>query len=178
MGPPAIIAFIWDCVDSVCLCVRRNHAGVPPIACLIIDLLLFLGFGAISSVIAFTISKLDDPGFYFTFFQDDAGVGYLHVILGFGLLATVLHLTIIVMACLEVKGRRSTPPTPQIIYVQSNSNGHDFPNSHQQHMASWPADAPPAYDMPTQQPSSQQFSEQIEASAPIPASAALLEKKA
>ncbi|KAM5354797.1 hypothetical protein ACJ41O_001443 [Fusarium nematophilum] len=88
MGPPAAVAIFWDCVDAIYLCVRRDRYGVHPSACLIVDLLLFLGLGAMSGVIAFTISKLDDSGYYFTFFQDEAGEEYLHVILGFGVLAT------------------------------------------------------------------------------------------
>ncbi|KAM0527488.1 hypothetical protein ACHAPS_002854 [Verticillium nonalfalfae] len=41
-----------------------------------------------SGVIAFTLSKLDDSGYYFAFFQDEAGEEYLRIVLGFGILAT------------------------------------------------------------------------------------------
>ncbi|KAM0285324.1 hypothetical protein ACHAQH_001513 [Verticillium albo-atrum] len=88
MGPPAILTFLWDCIDALCLCVVNDRQGVHPIACIIVDGLLFLGLGAMSGVIAFTLSKLSDSGYYFAFFQDEAGEEYLRIVLGFGVLAT------------------------------------------------------------------------------------------
>lgn len=79
------MALLWSCVDAICLCIRY---GVHPSACIIFDLVLFLGLGAMSGVIAFTLSKLDDSGYYFAFFQDQRGEEYLRIVLGFGILAT------------------------------------------------------------------------------------------
>ncbi|KAK7428447.1 hypothetical protein QQZ08_005066 [Neonectria magnoliae] len=87
MGPPAGVAILWDFVDAICFCVRRTHDGVPVGACILVDLILFLGFAAMSSVLAFTVSKLSDSGFYFAFFQDGVGAEYLYIAFIFGFLA-------------------------------------------------------------------------------------------
>ncbi|KAH7022164.1 hypothetical protein EDB80DRAFT_805832 [Ilyonectria destructans] len=162
MGPPALVAFLWDCVDAVCLCVR-SRSGAHPRA----------SSGATSSVIAFTISKLDDAGFYFAFFQDGSGKEYLYIVLVFGVLATLVHLGTIVMAWYEIKGRPATKP--QIIYVQSNF----IPQGNQQcQMAPLSTDPPPAYDFPSQQVFPHQFQDQIRVAEPARASSIAMEKKA
>ncbi|KAG6295564.1 hypothetical protein E4U09_002132 [Claviceps aff. purpurea] len=58
MGPPAIVALLWSCVDIGCFCFRREHAGVDLIACLIVDTLLFLDLSAISGVLIATLTHL------------------------------------------------------------------------------------------------------------------------
>ncbi|KAH6989120.1 hypothetical protein BKA56DRAFT_668304 [Ilyonectria sp. MPI-CAGE-AT-0026] len=172
MGPPALVAFLWDCVDTVCLCVR-SRSGAHPRACLIVDLLLFLALGAMSSVIAFTISKLDDSGFYFAFFQDGRGKEYLYIVLVFGVLATLVHLGTFVMAWYEIKSRPAAKP--QIIYVQGNF----VPQGNQQsQMAPLSTDPPPAYDLQSQQVFPHQFQDQIRVAELATPSSIAQEKKA
>ena len=75
-------------MDILALCIRRERAGVHPIACLIIDFILFLALAALSGVIAFTLSRFDDSGYYFAFFNNGDGEEYLRMILAFGVLST------------------------------------------------------------------------------------------
>lgn len=39
-----------------------------------------------SGVLAFTVSKLSDSGWYFAFFKGEAGVEYLRIVLAFAIL--------------------------------------------------------------------------------------------
>ncbi|KAF4979043.1 hypothetical protein FZEAL_4674 [Fusarium zealandicum] len=146
MGPPTVFAILWDSIDAICLCVRRGRYGVHPNACLIVDMLLFLGLGAMSGVIAFMISKLDDSGWYFAFFQDKAGKEYLHIVLGFGIIAAITHLAIFIVACFEIKGHRS--PAPRIIYVSVN---HVGPINQHPQVGAASTETPPAYSLSPQQ---------------------------
>ncbi|KAF3354074.1 hypothetical protein VDGD_06384 [Verticillium dahliae] len=146
MGPPAILAFLWNCLDLLCLCVVNDRQGVHPIACIIVDGLLFLGLGGMSGVIAFTLSKLDDSGYYFAFFQDEAGEEYLRIVLGFGILATILHLAMSIVACFEMKQRRAAD-------ARSTSRRNDCGGlTSQQHQAApMLSDPPPAYSLSSNQ---------------------------
>jgi len=64
--------------------VRRGQYGVHPAACLIVDTLLFFGLAIMSSVIAHTVSKFSDSGWYFALFKDEQGKEYLQIAAGFG----------------------------------------------------------------------------------------------
>ncbi|EEY22613.1 predicted protein [Verticillium alfalfae VaMs.102] len=157
MGPPAILAFLWNCVDFLCLSVVNDRQGVHPIACIIVDGLLFLGLGAMSGVIAFTLSKLDDSGYYFAFFQDEAGEEYLRIVLGFGILAAVLHLAMSILACFEIKQRRAAD-------ARSTSHHIDCGGlTSQQPQAAAPllSDPPPAYSLSSNQASRSEENYQV-----------------
>lgn len=177
----AVVATLWDCIDALCLCIRRGRDGIHPMGCLIFDLILFFGLGAMSGVIAHTVANLDDSGYYFAFFTDENGWEYLHVILGFGILAayvipsflkclvsgsrlttdrivgnSIIHLAIFVMACLAVKGlkkKQMPSPPPRIIYVRTDAHGNPIGDANQQyHMSELPTDdPPPGYSLPLQQ---------------------------
>ncbi|KAG6053762.1 hypothetical protein E4U17_004382 [Claviceps sp. LM77 group G4] len=144
MGSPAIVALLWSCVDISCFCFRREHAGVDPIACLIVDTLLFLGLSAISGVLIATLANFHDSGYYFAFFDNGAGEEYLRIIVGFGIMATLTHLAIFALAWYERKmhgnfGKVQSPP--QVVYVHS-----------QPYFAASPAqdqEPPPAYGLAT-----------------------------
>ncbi|KAG6279449.1 hypothetical protein E4U48_008425 [Claviceps purpurea] len=141
MGPPAIVALLWSCVDIGCFCFRREHAGVDPIACLIVDTLLFLGLSAISGVLIATLANFHDSGYYFAFFDNGAGEEYLRIIVGFGIMATLTHLAIFALARYERKMHGKVQSPPQVVYVHS-----------QPYFAASPAQdqgPPPAYGVPT-----------------------------
>ncbi|CAM1506176.1 Fc.00g058170.m01.CDS01 [Cosmosporella sp. VM-42] len=129
-----------------------------------------------SGVIAHAVANLSDSGYYFAFFQDEDGVEYLRIVLGLGILAAIFHLLLLVMACLEIKGRSSRRSVaPEIIYVQGAPN--DI-REHQPQMESWQESSPPAYSPIREgQTSLQQFDDQIRHSEPGTAAAVLPEKK-
>lgn len=77
---------------------RGDRAGAHPAACLIIDLLLFLALAALSGVIAFTVSRFDDSGYYFALFINGAGEEYLRMIIAFGVLSTYVKLSMRLLA--------------------------------------------------------------------------------
>ncbi|KPM44949.1 hypothetical protein AK830_g1666 [Neonectria ditissima] len=174
MGPPAGVAILWDFVDAVCLCARSSHESVPAGARILVDLILFLAFAAMSSVLAFTVSKLSDSGFYFAFFHDGVGAEYLYIALIFGFLAAIVHLTILVMACYESKRRPTTSTAPQIVYVEVNPDGSVIPVGQQPQLAFSREEPPPSYSPPTDSPS--RLLDQIEASE-LPTTAAVQEKE-
>ncbi|KAG5913283.1 hypothetical protein E4U61_007138 [Claviceps capensis] len=141
MGPPAIVALLWSCIDIGCFCFRCEHAGVDPIACLIVDTLLFLGLGAISGVLIATLANFHDSGYYFAFFDNGAGEEYLRIIVGFGIMATLTHLAIFVLARYERKMHGKVQSPPQVVYVHSQPY---FAASSVQDQ-----EPPPAYGVPT-----------------------------
>ncbi|KAF7552689.1 hypothetical protein G7046_g7338 [Stylonectria norvegica] len=175
MGPPVILTILWDSVDVLALsCGSRS--GIHANACFIVDTILFLGLTAMSGVIAHTVSHLSDSGWYFAFFQDEEGIDYLRIVLGFGFLTAVLHLIVLVMAYLEGKNGGSRAPTaPRIIYVQGTPNGI---RDQQLPMEPWQESSPPAYS-PTrhEQASSSQDDNQIRHTEPATMSTNLPEKK-
>ena len=59
-----------------------------------VDLLLFLGLAAMSGVIGHTVANLSDSGYYFAFFQDEDGLEYLRIVLGFGIPASYVGSTV------------------------------------------------------------------------------------
>ncbi|KAG6117512.1 hypothetical protein E4U13_001001 [Claviceps humidiphila] len=141
MGPPAIVALLWSCIDIVCFCFRRGHAGVDPMACLIVDTLLFLGLTAISGALIAVLAHSHDYGYYFAFFDSGVGEEYLRIIVGFGIMATLTHLAILVLAWYERKMHGKVQSPPQVVYVHG-----------QPYFAASPAqdpEAPPAYGAPT-----------------------------
>ena len=97
-------------MDLACLLGR----GVHPVACLIMDTLLFLALAALSGVMAFTLAKWDDSGYYFAYFNNgQGGEEVLRIVLGFGILATyvrlvltmltfsAVHLAVVGVACVQ-----------------------------------------------------------------------------
>ncbi|KAG6237156.1 hypothetical protein E4U25_002998 [Claviceps purpurea] len=141
MGPPAIVALLWSCIDIVCFCFRRQHAGVDPIACLIVDTLLFLGLCAISGALIATLANFHDTGYYFAFFTTGAGEEYLRIIVGFGIMATLTHLAILALAWYERKMHGKVQSPPQVVYVHGRPYFAASPAQDQE--------SPPAYGVPT-----------------------------
>ncbi|QPH01585.1 hypothetical protein C2857_005788 [Epichloe festucae Fl1] len=121
MGPPALVAILWSCIDCACLWFRRGRLGVDPIACLIVDLLLFLSLGAMSGVFVVMVATFKDSGYHFAFLDKRGGEEYLRIILGFGIMATLAHLAILIVAFCEMRKRGSREPQ-QVMYVQGNGN--------------------------------------------------------
>ncbi|KAH7127594.1 hypothetical protein EDB81DRAFT_764755 [Dactylonectria macrodidyma] len=122
--PAAFVAVIWDCIEAICVCVSTGHFGIPH-ACAVLDLLLLLGFGAVTVLTGVISSKLSDSGFYIAYYQDEQGIGYLRVAVALGALATAVHVALFAIACYEIKnkGMSRVEPQPQIIYVQTGPNG-------------------------------------------------------
>jgi hypothetical protein len=156
--------------------------GVHPAACIIVDTLVTLALSALSGVIAFTISKLSDSGWYFAFFQDEQGVEYLRIVLAFGILGAyvmtvelgqinwtdffdlrLFHLIALVLAICELKQRRRASNQK---YVPGHYDG-SFSNR-QQHQNF--GEAPPAYTgppQPMQQSTAYQPQDEISSSQPL-----------
>lgn len=137
MGPPAILSIVWSIVDIILLSIRR---GVHPAACIIVDALVTLALAALSGVIGFTISKLSDSGWYFAFFQGEEGVEYLRIVLAFGILGALFHLTALILAIYELRSRRRASTQK---YVAGHHDG-SFINQQQSNFG----EAPPAYSGP------------------------------
>ncbi|KAJ2969644.1 hypothetical protein NQ176_g8556 [Zarea fungicola] len=154
LGPPVVVSGLWCCVDVLLLCVRSDRHGIHPTACLIVDFVLLLALGALSGVIAFTLSRFHDSGYYFAFFDNGAGEEYLRIILAFGILATVFHAAMLFAAYIQTRMRRISGPTqPQIVYVPTNN----VQAQHPRHLGA----PPPSYECsnytPTTNPSTHEM---------------------
>ncbi|KAH7131471.1 hypothetical protein B0J13DRAFT_642170 [Dactylonectria estremocensis] len=157
IAPPAFVAVLWGCVEAICVCVSTGHYGVPH-ACAVLDLLLLLGFGAVTVLTGIITSKLSDSGFYIAYYQDEQGIGYLQVAVALGALATAVHIALFAIACYEIKnkGVRRVGPQPQIIYVQTGPNGEIMSSVPMAQMYQHPQtvhsdmEAPPMYSPPAE----------------------------
>lgn len=51
MGPPVIVALAWDIAEGICILVRGGHRGIHPGACVGVDLILWLGLIASTTIL-------------------------------------------------------------------------------------------------------------------------------
>ncbi|KAL2186966.1 hypothetical protein L209DRAFT_752783 [Thermothelomyces heterothallicus CBS 203.75] len=132
LGPAAVVTFIWDIAESICIWKRGGHRGIHPGAVVAIDLLAWLGWGLVDLlVIPYSIILTSDyyvanhwsddeygysePGAdpeYEAVLRDVHGKG--RAVACFAVLTTIIHFAVFVIACYETHIRNRMPTT---IYV-------------------------------------------------------------
>jgi len=65
MGPPVFVALAWSLAEGICILARGGRRGIHPGACVGVDLILWLGLTACTTMIAlFGIASAHILGYY------------------------------------------------------------------------------------------------------------------
>ncbi|KAL2162468.1 hypothetical protein VTH06DRAFT_7381 [Thermothelomyces fergusii] len=133
LAPAAIVTFIWDVAEIICIWMRGGHRGIHPGAVVAIDLLAWLGWGLVDLlVIPYSIIVTSD--YYVTDHWRDDVYGYdeleadpeyaavlrdVHAkgraIASFAVLTTLIHFAVFVIACYETNIRNRMSRTVYIM---------------------------------------------------------------
>ncbi|KAI3571200.1 hypothetical protein IWW34DRAFT_858460 [Fusarium oxysporum f. sp. albedinis] len=117
--PPAGIAAIWNFVEGISLCSDPNHRGFHPVICVVIDLLLWLGFMTSNVLMGFWGIE-EDADYSGWWMNPEEADDFHYAALGLGILELLFHVTLFVMACYETHHRRIQS---HIFYVQRDPDG-------------------------------------------------------
>ncbi|KAH6883571.1 hypothetical protein B0T10DRAFT_494481 [Thelonectria olida] len=118
-APPAGIAAFWNFIESASLYSDRDHRGFHPVICIVVDLLLWLGFTT-SSVLMGVWGIEEDADYSGWYMNPEEADDFYYAALGLGILEILFHIPLFVMACYETHHRSIQS---RIIYVQSRPNG-------------------------------------------------------
>jgi len=117
MGPPAIVGFVWDVAEAICILARRGHRGIHPGAIVAIDLLLWLGFIAATVLYGVFHFFFDTYSYSYSsyYYSEATALVYIsRATLSFGVLEVLFHLLLFIFGCYETSQRNRRPP--MIIY--------------------------------------------------------------
>ncbi|KAK4213164.1 hypothetical protein QBC37DRAFT_483223 [Rhypophila decipiens] len=130
MGPPVFAALAWDITEGICILARGGHRGIHPGACVGVDLILWLGLTACTTLLGILGVGSGFFAYYYDYYDslyfDDAyGDGGVYndlvnkgrAVLGLGATLILIHFVLFVMACYETNERNRLPATTYVVYT-------------------------------------------------------------
>ncbi|KAL2139465.1 hypothetical protein VTI28DRAFT_5132 [Corynascus sepedonium] len=151
LAPAAIVTFIWDVAESICIWKRGGHRGIHPGAIVAIDLIAWLGWAFVDLLLVpYTIVL--SSGYYvdqtyggnsYRYGEPEVSPEYeallseiqgkTHAIAAFAVMTTAAHFALFVIACYETHIRNHMPSTVYVFQpVYGAAPGQIPPGAYQQ----------------------------------------------
>ncbi|OAA36441.1 hypothetical protein NOR_07520 [Metarhizium rileyi] len=101
LGPPAGLSILWSAADAACYFFQPSHHGLPPGARVGMDLVISLAYISLEIVNGILETGWTDEEYPSNMRDSDRIHAMVEAALAFGGVATIIHIGLFVMACVE-----------------------------------------------------------------------------
>ncbi|EFY97937.1 membrane-associating domain protein [Metarhizium robertsii] len=101
LGPPAGLSILWSAADAACYFIHPSHHGITPGARVGMDLIISLAYISLEIVNGILITGWTDEEYPSNTKDSDRIHAMVEAALAFGGIATIIHVGLFVVACVE-----------------------------------------------------------------------------